>query len=203
MNMRNCQPPLDDTEVQSIARSISGYPPSDDQNTYACVYARDNPDGVAKRDKNVTDSVTSHDADVAKTVTPLAERVEEWVKDTGGRWFEVPELDRELGIISERDKANRRQILHRLEKAGRAWNDPRVNKRWRYIDPDLPTLDYKGNDDSFTIHYFTSEGGETELRDRLTRFPDRDISEWNFLAHARSSKRVPAHVGADDAGLGG
>ncbi len=43
------------------------------------------------------------------------------------------------------------------------------------------------NQDDHTIHYFCSEMGDVELRDRLDKFPSMSINDWHFEAIERAS----------------
>jgi len=47
----------------------------------------------------------------------VAERIEEFITVTQG-YFSVTECDKECNIVTERDKNNRRQVLHRMVKKG-------------------------------------------------------------------------------------
>lgn len=46
----------------------------------------------------------------------------------------------------------------------------------------------KDNQDKFKVHYFTSEMGASELRKRLLKFDDMQITDWKFKAWERSDR---------------
>ena len=130
-NATRCQPPLAESEVRAIAESVSRYPPTDNVSD---MYKYNTPVShvpTRERDKNVTDSVTT-------TVS----RITEWVKSTTG-WWDTTELDRELDIYGDRDRANRRQILIRLKNQGILEAHPKFNKQWRFVDQSIVSLNFK------------------------------------------------------------
>ncbi|RJR07936.1 hypothetical protein C4588_06205 [Candidatus Parcubacteria bacterium] len=43
----------------------------------------------------------------------------------------------------------------------------------------------KSNMNKFDVHYFNSEAGEGELKNRLSKFEDIGIKDWNFNAYSR------------------
>ena len=99
---RRCQPPLSETEIKAIAESVGKYPPD----------PRDNGNGILLRNTaNLNGVYSGRDKSVTKSVTK--DDILGWVRDTTG-WFKCDELDRELGIKTEAEKANRRQIIKRL-----------------------------------------------------------------------------------------
>lgn len=132
INQQSCDPPLDDDEVTGIARSVSRYAPQERDNpymshTYAPARARN-----TNVTQNVTDSVTER----------LSERVEKFIRDTTG-WLTHEEIDKELGIHSSKDKDNRRQIIKRLREDGTIEVHPKENKKLRYINKSIRTIDFK------------------------------------------------------------
>jgi len=73
----------------------------------------------------------------------LTEKMKEWVKISEGD-FHVSFIDRELGIISEKDKNNRRQVMHQL-KTEEIIEKVRGKEGWyRRIIRAIEPMDYKG-----------------------------------------------------------
>jgi len=135
INARRCQPPLPESKVLKIATSIARYPPNNSGSIKSISpLSKDRPADTA-RYKNVTESVTESE-------DSLARRIEEWVRQTSG-YFEVSELDRELGLATVAERANRRVILHRLRDNGKIALHPRYNKMLRYITADARAIDFK------------------------------------------------------------
>lgn len=128
-NQEKCTPPLPEDEVKKIAESISRYP--DGNNVYIYTLRTGQDRDKAKRDKNGTEN---------GTIT--SDTVLEWVKNTSG-WFETQELDRELGITSQKDKENRRKIMLRLKERGIIQPHQRINKQFRYVDTAITQIDFK------------------------------------------------------------
>lgn len=104
------------------------------------VYVANAPGAASEPNKNLTDNLTK--PNTAPNI-PLAERIEEWVKNTRG-WFTTDELDRELGIRDLADKNNRMVVMGRLaNKAGIVVRHPRENKIWRFVDIKRTDILYK------------------------------------------------------------
>lgn len=136
-NRTRCQPPLSDAEVIGIAKSVSRYEPVTNGNTYIYKYNEPNNE---KLDTNLTGNLTGN---LTNPQQPLSKRVEEWIKLTGSRWFETPELDRDLGITSTADKNNRLMAVRRLEEKAIIERHPKEAKRFRYINTSLSIIDFK------------------------------------------------------------
>lgn len=138
LSNKRCRPePLPESEVKTIAKSVSRYNSSNDSNSYNNGYIRDiycpvTPDAVSERYNSVTQSVTK----------ALAERIEDWVKETTG-WFSYAELDKELGIVNELDKTNRRVVIKRLKESGKVETHTKDNKLYRYINTNFRIIDFK------------------------------------------------------------
>ena len=221
ISQAQCTPPLAENEVIKIARSIAQYPtPQDTGNSITSLYCPSEADSATKRDKSVTENVT------------LARRIEEFVTDTTG-WVSYADMDRELGITTERDKTNRRQVLKRYRRDGIIEANPRDNKLFRYVKVAVRLIDFKSagmkqplavqypfgieryfetypgnviviagaadagktafllrfirmNMDKFSIFYQSSEMGEAELANRLSKFEDIAMDDWTFTAEERS-----------------
>jgi hypothetical protein len=138
INNTQCQPPLPVGEVLKITKSVSRYQPVDGGNTYIYKYIeRNNATSEVEHNKNATESATHSQQE------PLSKRVEEWVKNSGSRWFETPELDRDLGITSTSDKNNRREIMLRLKEKGIIEQHPKIQKQFRFINKQLTMIDFK------------------------------------------------------------
>jgi len=73
----------------------------------------------------------------------LSKRVEDWFKNSGSRWCETPELDRDLGLISTIDKNNRREILLRLEYRGIIEKHPKIQKQFRFVNKQLVPIKFQ------------------------------------------------------------
>jgi hypothetical protein len=137
-NLKN-SPPLPPQELNQIIRSAERYQPRRDTNvinTTNNIYNRERdtrPSSVPKQ--NVTENVTEN-------VTSLSDRIDDWVCHTSA-WFDTSELDKELGIVSQKDKDNRRQVLCRLEEKKLIERHFKENKKWRFVNRQLEELNYK------------------------------------------------------------
>ena len=222
INSESCKPPLEETEVASIARSVAKYPPTNgykDNKPYT--YYPNNDDMAMERDRSVTDSVTK------------AQDIKDYVTGTHG-WFSYEEMDKELGIRHKRDKDNRRQVMKRLKADGIVEAHNQHNKLFRYVNVAVRLIDFKAagkrtplairypfsienyfatysrnvvvlagvsnagktafllnfirlNMADFSIYYQSSEMGDAELANRLLKFEDLALEDWNFVPEERSS----------------
>jgi len=145
VNQAQCQPPLPEVEVRTIAASVARYPPSTGS-LRTCMYnasGQDEPE--AKGDKNGTHIGTTSLQNELKDLSRfegLAKRVRLWIESTSG-WWETRELDLDLGITGTRDKENRKKILQRLRELGVIEQHPKINKQFRFINTRITSLDFK------------------------------------------------------------
>jgi len=145
LNQEGCQPPLPDEEVRKIAYSVGRYAPANESlsgnnTSYINIYEHNKNDLATDRNKNATENAT----ETAKTQQEtLSKRVEDWVKHSGSRWCETPELDRDLGIVSTTDKNNRREILLRLEGRGIVEKHAKLQKQFRFVNKQLTPINFK------------------------------------------------------------
>ncbi len=106
-----------------------------------------NCDGT-ERHKNGTDNVTdsAQKTDVGEKTSqddiPLSQRIEDWIVATTA-WWSNEELDRDLGIKTEKDKHNRRMILSRFKAQGRIEAHQKQNKMWRFVNTKKTDILYK------------------------------------------------------------
>lgn len=142
-NNERCVPPLPVEEIKQIVASITRYKPADkshnngNNNVYTSIYKSDNNSPNVNRTK--TGQVSGQETD-----NNLTQRITDWVKQTNGRWFETSEIDKDLNILSQRDKENRQKILYRLTRDKNILiQHQTINKRFRYITTDIVRLDYK------------------------------------------------------------
>lgn len=145
VNKLQCKPPLSKVEVQAIAKSVSRYAPNASILNHVCVNPNGTEDSTNERDKNGIENGTNSLHLEPEKVSPflnLSERVREWIKDTTG-WWETSELDRDLGIISPRDRENRKKILSRLRVNGIVETHPKINKQFRYVNTKVVSLYFK------------------------------------------------------------
>lgn len=77
----------------------------------------------------------------------LSQRIFAWIKDTSG-WWETRELDPDLGIYSSKDKENRKKFLQRLRDQGIIEKHPQINKRYRYVNTQTVSLNFKTANDA-------------------------------------------------------
>lgn len=134
-----CQPPLSETEIKAIAESVSRYEPTiNGNNTYIHKYDASQQDvNEPNRNKNATENATIPQQE------PLSQRVENWINNSSGRWFETPELDRDLGITSIADKNNRREIMLRLEEKTIIERHAKIAKQFRFVNKSLAYINFK------------------------------------------------------------
>ncbi len=140
-NQKN-RPPLPESQVISAISSAYRYPEHRPMGNGYLYNHSSTVELDTERDKSVTENVTidpvlQYDRDAA-----LAQKIEEWVKGTTG-WFSYEELDRELGVCSNADKDNRRQIVSRLKKKGVVEPHHRDNKLCRFINTQVRLIDFK------------------------------------------------------------
>ena len=149
-NKRQCIPPLENEEIQRIAKSVSRYEPAIDidrdtntNNGNSNLYIGNRADtrfDTANTNRHRTDTETDTTRIVPKSMT-LADRVLEWIKGTNA-WFQTIDLDRDLGIRDEVDKHNRRTIMARLKAQGIIEAHSKIDKQWRYISTSLTHIDF-------------------------------------------------------------
>lgn len=75
----------------------------------------------------------------------LAQEIREWLNVTGPLWT-VTECDRELGIVTDRYKANRRVILHRLVTEGVIARVEGKSGTFRLVEREANELDFLNAD---------------------------------------------------------
>jgi hypothetical protein len=138
-NATRCRPPLPDDEVRDIARSVARYPCNVATSESACIYERDTSSADTKRDKDVTDSVT----EAGQRDDSLARSIREWVENMGGGWWTTRDLDAEVGIVSQQEKDNRRQVIHRLLDEGVIQQHARIAKQYRFVNRAVTHLNFK------------------------------------------------------------
>lgn len=143
VNRLRCQPPLPEAEVREVARSVARYSPNGNN---VCMYILNGTESSeAKRDKNGTENGTTSltgDSGELSRLEGLAKRIRLWVKDTVG-WWTTEEIDRDLGILGQKDKENRRKILLRLRADNIVEAHPKINKQFRYLNTKVTSLAYK------------------------------------------------------------
>lgn len=148
-NKTRCRPPLPEKEVAKISNSVATYipnfpsgfkPVSGTNKSYINIYERNTDAADTERNKIATKNAT----EIPKTQQePFSKRVEDWVKNSGSRWFETPELDRDLGITSATDKNNRREIMLRLREKGIIEQHAKIQKQFRFVNKQLVAIDFK------------------------------------------------------------
>jgi len=160
----------------------------------------------------------------------LSKEIRDWLSVTSGD-ISVTECDKELSIVTERDKTNRRRIIARLVQDGIISRKKGVG-HYRVIDKDAKKLNFIAKTEdalnlqwpfdiedyikifpksiivvagvpnagktalllnfiemnmfNHEINYFSSEMGNTELKERLLKF-ERSIDSWKFEAFERAS----------------
>lgn len=75
----------------------------------------------------------------------LSEQINEFIPVTKG-YFSVTFIDKELHIVTEKDKGNRRVILHRLVEAKVLERHPKRNGEYRRVDVDSESIEWKTAD---------------------------------------------------------
>jgi hypothetical protein len=134
-----CSPPLHHADVDKCVDSITKRDATLPIGDNTCIYEVYSPchaDVDTKRDKAVTDSVTSGND------KPLPERIKDWLKDSTG-WCSYDDIDRDLALNTTALKDNRRQIIKRLKEAGIVEANPKNNKLIRYINTNVRKIDFK------------------------------------------------------------
>ncbi|MFC2076503.1 hypothetical protein ACFLT7_05420, partial [candidate division KSB1 bacterium] len=76
----------------------------------------------------------------------LAAEIEEYINQTTGDFF-VTELDKDIEIVTKRDKDNRRQIINRLVKASKLRRASSRQGHYRLVDDDAPNIDWRNAPD--------------------------------------------------------
>lgn len=92
----------------------------------------------------------------------LSQKIRDWIEATSG-WFEVRELDTDLGINNSRCKEDRRKILQRLREQGTIEAHPKINKQFRYVDKKVTALDFKASPSAAVLPFSWPLGVETKV----------------------------------------
>lgn len=77
----------------------------------------------------------------------LSQEIASWVEDINGTFY-VTNCDTELQIVTKKDKANRRQVMYRLEKQGVIEKTGVTAGQYRKIDDNYVFEDWMGADES-------------------------------------------------------
>ena len=143
-NRVRCSPPLSETEVQTIAKSVCRYPAKDDGNKD--IYHNCLPTEAlnSEHDKNTTENTTQ----------ALSDKITEWVKQSSG-WFSYEDIDKHFGLSTPAQKDNRWHIIKRLKAVGTIESHLKNNKLYRYINTSVRKIDFKTADNTkpLTIKY--------------------------------------------------
>lgn len=93
---------------------------------------------------SVMPSVMLRDADTPSVTAelPLPEKIKEWIKDTVG-WFTYKQIDEEIGIQTDNDKARRRWVVKRMCDNGEVERHPKKEGEYRYVNTEAEALNYK------------------------------------------------------------
>jgi hypothetical protein len=164
----------------------------------------------------------------------ITEKIKDWVSVTEREWS-VTELDKEVGIVTMRDKNARRQTIHRLLKEDVIVKSGNKENMYRKVNDDCKPLDWINcktdeypmrlplqldqlvrvmpgniillagesnagksamalriacmNMQTYSVHYFSSEMGEEEFKDRLSGFEDEGISLLTWNNHVKFYER--------------
>ncbi len=113
------QPPFSERDLEKVVKSVGKYTAGTEGNT----------------------KVTGN-AEVTGKVTPLAEQVDEWLKDSHG-WFMAPDIHKDLGLIATADKNAVKMKLSRLAKAGHVERHPTRNGHYRHVKIYVEGLKFK------------------------------------------------------------
>lgn len=135
-NKERCSPPLPDGEISQIAKSVSRYSPNGNNVYINTIYG-------TPRNSDINGTENGTENGTLSGQDTVANRIEEWVTNSGGRWFETPELDRDLGITSTVDKNNRRKKMLRLKESGIIEQHAKIQKQFRFINKSLNFINYK------------------------------------------------------------
>lgn len=79
----------------------------------------------------------------------LSRVINDYIHSVTGHDINVTDLDKELGIVTQRDRTNRRQILHRLCEAGIL--ESKGYKVFRFVETEAPIIDIDNVDLSKTV----------------------------------------------------
>jgi len=138
-NAMRCRPPLPEQEVRDIAESVARYPSHVATSESVCMYERDTAESATKRDSNVTDFVTGS----PRPADSLARSIRGWVEGTGGRWWTTRDLDSDVGVASNQEKDNRRQVIHRLLGEGVIQQHAKIARQYRFVNRAVTHLNFK------------------------------------------------------------
>lgn len=156
----------------------------------------------------------------------LSQDIMQWIDGTEG-WWPVTNCDKELQIVTNKDRQNRRAVLSRMVKAKQIERDMNREGFYRKVDADCDEINILDasvkplhiqwvfglqqyvntypktisiisgsfnagktalmlnmaymNRNSFDVHYFSSEMDATELKSRISRFENCNMTEFKNI----------------------
>jgi len=113
--------------------------------TYVCIYRSDIITPASNRTKigqNVGHLATSEKDMLCPKTETLSQKVRAWIEQTSG-WWGIDELDRDLGITGIQSKDYRGKILRRLKESCVIEQHPQINKKFRYVNTQTTSLNFK------------------------------------------------------------
>ena len=140
-NRERCNPPLTDSEVTDIAKSIARYSPNNGTNNYS-IYCPENDAVDTNCHKKVTENITEQAQNITEKSISLAKMIEEWVRQTNG-WFDYADIDREFNLVTSKAKHNRLMILKRLEESVTIESHKSNNRLYRFVNTTVRLIDFK------------------------------------------------------------
>jgi len=73
--------------------------------------------------------------------------IKRWIEQQDG-WFDVNQLDKELGLISPQQKSNRRKVIMRLKEQGILEANRSQSGKYRFINTEINKIDWQNADRS-------------------------------------------------------
>lgn len=84
----------------------------------------------------------------------LSDQIDDWIASISGTFF-VTECDKDIGIVTKRDKGNRRQIFNRLERKGRIAKASHKQGHYRVVESNVEVINFReaNSNEDFPIRW--------------------------------------------------
>lgn len=92
------------------------------------------------------------DAKEARINENISRKAKDYIIQTDGRYFDLTNMDAELGIKTPEQKQARKQAIYRFKTDGLIEPHPKIDGKYRYINRDAEKLDWLNADPNNTLN---------------------------------------------------